>query len=726
MFINAPIYETRPARTACFFPSLFSSYVQRNTFHFDAIVAASTIRSTVSVLTVTDSLANATSRQPWQLMLNPHIGTLLAAVAGHAKSNVTVADHIVSLVVTVALLGNASIQQQQEAVVRSASQVSITDLAYRQHLLTGREGSTSDSTTSNESEANTLDVTLLAVDTTVTAPDETLTCCDLDVGEPDIAFDSYVLDDHSTFTHSSAFYSDGFNNLDGLDTDGHTLPPSQACGQALDDELMPEILANPPPSSNSSATTEELNSLEEVPPHLATLLLETFFTMCRSTFRLFESSQEILHLSSSSLSHEEAALRYAILAHAAPTCTKFLAWAAATDATAAAQNCARYFYSLACEERSKCNIDPKVCFVSSLRALQATVLIGLYELQQAQFGCAWITTSKADWLTHAMQLRTRDFGQKFNLTGPEMLHQARRAQWASSSLACMLMKGGRMCDSVDETTAWLPEVTESSTVPEAGICIEDVFQNAAPRPLTVEQALLSVHLLTWHIVKHFKNTNTTSPGPNKVPYNFWLNHHRLEQTLLYIRNFLKKDSKPEPSAEFMLDTYVKAWSIALQEAVLRKRATSPSTHDGAGQDQTIEATLLRQTLRLAQTLQSCVLPSDAASLVNISWIIHTVLQSLHRRKRLRSSLAAFDILPDWNSYLYSDQQYELLLSPDRPGSASDMTNILLMDASDALQFLLASMANELPIAKFFLKNHERERNSSEGDLGRVLISRQKL
>lgn len=77
-----------------------------------------------------------------------------------------------------------------------------------------------------------------------------------------------------------------------------------------------------------------------------------------------------------------------------------------------------------------------------LRTLQATILVGLHELQQAEFSCAWLSASRAVWLTEELQLHLLDSDQASPSTHGDQ-HTERRAFWAARGLAAFLMMGHR-------------------------------------------------------------------------------------------------------------------------------------------------------------------------------------------------------------------------------------------------------------------------------------------
>ncbi|KAK7418006.1 hypothetical protein QQZ08_011403 [Neonectria magnoliae] len=520
-------------------------------------------------------------------------------------------------------------------------------------------------------------------------------------------------------------------------------------GETTEDSKIPYMLETPPshiypgmtqpPLDAKSTTTSRFN---DVPEAFVNLLFKTYFDACQSTIRLFDDMDGFLRLTKQP-SAEMATLRYAVIAHAVPACPQFSAWAATHMQVAGAtsgHDYAGHFYRLAGLALSNCDPDHRA-HRASLRALQATVLIGLYELQHAQFGRAWLSASRADWLTETMHLRTLDGddGARADGSSTELLDEARRAQWATSALTGALMKGGRMVGSAEdeeEITTWLPppqSLLARNRSSHVGVRIEDIFRNAAPRPLSVEEALWATHMLTRRIVIHVRDTKTTT---GRQPYSFWTNQHQLEQTLRYLRSFVQAemDAKPGSGQETMLDLYTKAWDVVLLEAKLKKKATTHSSSHArsADQDRAGERVVLQRTLELAGAMQTCVLPIDAVSAITLSWILYAALQSLLRCKR-RQSASAHDSSADSNdggnnsSGRSSSSSLLLLDNVACDGGAFGQTdsftvnNALIMDASDALQSMLAQLGHDNPIAGFFLGQLEVEKSSSDIDLGKYLV-----
>lgn len=150
-------------------------------------------------------------------------------------------------------------------------------------------------------------------------------------------------------------------------------------------------------------------------------------------------------------SHDVLALRCAVCAHGTATSLKFTSWAAVhldfvSDKDYGRWLCqhAKYHLQLA---KSDC-----LRSLSSLATLQATALVALYELKQAQFSQAWVTTSGAVWLAQALQLgkveSRHPAQQRLSLLSSPLTptvsmntNEEIRTMWAVLTLNCFLCVG---------------------------------------------------------------------------------------------------------------------------------------------------------------------------------------------------------------------------------------------------------------------------------------------
>lgn len=484
--------------------------------------------------------------------------------------------------------------------------------------------------------------------------------------------------------------------------------------------------------------------------HVTYLLMlcsfSTYFNLCQSTIRLFDYQARLSCLIQQS-TYEACALKYIICAHAVQTCPQFSAWAASSmEAVAPGSDYKSLFYQLAREALGKCNLEERFSW-PSLQTLQAVVLVGLYELQHAEFARAWMSTSRAYWLTQTMQLRYLDSGQAMYID-IEHQEESRKALWAANSLSCFLMQGGRMVDFVnveevsslvlsvyletriassrgDQITTSLPQPQTHEAWSVRGISIGDVFRNAALRPLSVDEALLAARILGFRIMTHVKSTEHTTSYPDQQPYNFWTNQYRLEETLRYVLNFISADPTPDANAKVLLRLQGKALAIVLHEARLKKLRTGClPIQNGSDQVRASENALLHRALELAEAVQASVLSTDAATGLTMCWVIYVALQSLLRHQTRTSASQLGQMAATWprsaagsdnnvGSYLHMGSgRYE-------PGDPATLTGALVLDSLSALQSTLAEWVDKCPSAAFILDQVKLE----SGGIGHAMDKR---
>jgi hypothetical protein len=170
----------------------------------------------------------------------------------------------------------------------------------------------------------------------------------------------------------------------------------------------------------------------------------TYFNSCQRICQLFQDEEHLQDLLIDPFSNA-VALKYAVLSHAVLACPDLSATAVpGLPGDVANTTYSRSFYlaakkSLEDEGISSGNLPVQV--------LQSVILIGLYELQHAEFGNAWITASRAVWLTHAHQLHLLD-SETYPAAQIIDIEEARRALWAVNTLTSLLAIGGRIMDSL--------------------------------------------------------------------------------------------------------------------------------------------------------------------------------------------------------------------------------------------------------------------------------------
>lgn len=154
----------------------------------------------------------------------------------------------------------------------------------------------------------------------------------------------------------------------------------------------------------------------------------------------------------STKSSNALSLRSAMCAHAASSSPRFTAWAVnGLPSFPEYSDYGAWFYREARHHLEYAETDGQA-ETSSIVALQATILIALYELRLAHFSRAWATLSRATWLAQMLQLHKLDrrdnSKRSSSLPTPpgtpkhsSELDEARRTLWAVSTLNCFMGVG---------------------------------------------------------------------------------------------------------------------------------------------------------------------------------------------------------------------------------------------------------------------------------------------
>ncbi len=473
--------------------------------------------------------------------------------------------------------------------------------------------------------------------------------------------------------------------------------------------------------------------------------LSTYFTSCQTTYQLFDNQERLSGLMQES-SYTSTALKYAICAHAAPACPHFSTLAMSSlPAIAPGSDYDEYFYLLARTSLGHSDIEQGLTS-PSLQALQSTILIGLYELQHADFGRAWLTASRAIWLTQALQLHTIDSEQASSIDVANV-EEARKALWAANNLIWFLSLGGRMIDSisVEEVSFTFPEPpvnirrliqcqistllprSEDTLLSNPGLRVSDVFRRAAPRPLSVQEGFCTAAMLGPRIVAHIK-TVKHAKSPGQEPYHFWTIHHRLEKIVRYIFNFINMESMSRTTCEAtnsnvktVLDLLLKAMSIVIHEASLKEMHNS--TVSDVDWIRAAENAVLQRSLEIARTAQTSLLLNDAGTKVAVSWAIYVALQSLLRHWRRLEQLgtpgsSSTSASSDGTGSGSSSSMGDALSATDDPATAAEA---LVSDSFTTLRSTLLELSGKSPLSAFFLNQIAAERSSSGSELDERVV-----
>jgi hypothetical protein len=170
----------------------------------------------------------------------------------------------------------------------------------------------------------------------------------------------------------------------------------------------------------------------------------------------------------------------------------------------------------------------------------------------------------------------------------------------------------------------------------------------------------------------------------------------------------------------MLDLYLKAWSVVLDEARLRKAGTSQSGLELPDQERHDQDMILQRTLKLAETLQTCVVQRDAASSITVSWVIYVALQSLLRCQRRQALWERSPTIIPRQQNLAIQTANKVAHAVEEAASVT-IKHALMMDSIDALQHMLTHLGRDSPIAIFFLGKLEKEKRLSAVELDKCLV-----
>ncbi|KAL9028247.1 MAG: hypothetical protein Q9196_003359 [Gyalolechia fulgens] len=218
-------------------------------------------------------------------------------------------------------------------------------------------------------------------------------------------------------------------------------------------------------------------------------------------------------------------------------------------------------------------------------ALQALILLALYEFKQACFTRSWVSVSRATWLAQSLGLH------KMDITKPEALgnmlnilpwtddsmerEERRRTFWVMLQLNCLSTVG--ICWNLglgfdhDEITTHLPVDYPDEVNPGKGITLGEALKTSVagllcPLQGTALVSSLSIRSVT-HVNQVHKEHSFDAPG-----YDFWTHHHHLNELLNHASNSTLAHLKPiegktEPNVVF-INVILQSSIICLHQAVI--------------------------------------------------------------------------------------------------------------------------------------------------------------
>ncbi|KAJ5960213.1 uncharacterized protein N7479_007363 [Penicillium vulpinum] len=415
-----------------------------------------------------------------------------------------------------------------------------------------------------------------------------------------------------------------------------------------------------------------------------------------SLCRLF-SNQNRMRNSLDKFSNDRFAVRYAICALAVTASPQSYVWIISDpSATTHPSNYSSIFYHAA-KNTLQQETQMQTSQVPSLQELQATILLGLYELHRGDFGHAWVTASRAVWISQALQLHILDSRHTISSVNSADLEDARMAFWATMGLAGFISLGGRAIDSINivEISTVLPRPPVDRFLSTAGVTILRVFQKAVSRPLTVEEGICAAKVLFPRIVSHVK-TASQEEDPGCQPYNFWTNHHKLHHLISHIFNGTESENK----SKLVLDVALNAMLVVLHEALIRKMFTA--TQLRSDELRNAEEAALQQSLQIVNIIETGVLSQDSWARVAVPWAAYVALQSLQQRQKRTSWRNVHEMEGQVINTLdgFENEVISPFTETFRPPDPALQVDALVLDSVNALRSALLDWSNEIPLARF--------------------------
>ncbi|KAI0508536.1 hypothetical protein F5B22DRAFT_390931 [Xylaria bambusicola] len=443
-----------------------------------------------------------------------------------------------------------------------------------------------------------------------------------------------------------------------------------------------------------------------------------YFEHCRGPFFVFQDTSRISSLMLES-SNECVALRYAICAlsiSSSPECTAWHMANAELDEPVSSQG--QFMYEAAkramgLHELYQSSHSP------SLRVLQVTVLLGLYELRCSRFCQAWSTVSRAVWIADSLKLHFLDTSPPFSQFPDENIDDVHAALWATTALTGFFSLSGRMIGTTagSEISSKMPLPTQdfhvSGFADLSPLTMAHLFSRKAPRRLTVHEAMCACGVILPRIMSHIRATYEDTILP---PYNFWTNHQKIHGAIGYITTLAQDAIEIEP----VIDVLLNAFSIVLHDAARRRR--HELTVQNFKSAWSAEERAVQHACHISKIVQVRTLSQDCWATITGSWALYVALRSLlQRQQRIALGetypVAHFQQNSDLSVY-HNDfiSVGDPIITPTTVGgnfesfgdSPSLLADALVLDSINSLRLALAERSNFCPLTTFFLSQVDVE------------------
>ncbi|KAI1823678.1 hypothetical protein F4861DRAFT_509389 [Xylaria intraflava] len=488
------------------------------------------------------------------------------------------------------------------------------------------------------------------------------------------------------------------------------------------DDLVPDLLQ----SSTCLGSIQPLNlasTIYETEIGLSSsvmeMLLLKYIETCQSPYFVFQDQTRLLLLMLEP-SDDCVALKYALCALVMSANHEFSLWDRSHEGISqhvADQGALLYEAAKGALARYKADHPSQS---PSLRVLQTTILLGLYELHSADFSQAWSTISRAIWITQSLKLHFLDTYGSFSPLPEEDIDDARIAFWATSGLAAFLSLNGRVFGA-SEVPSHVPLSNPGFYVPgisaPSQLTMADIFSRKATRQLMVQEALCACGVLLPRIITHVRTVDGVEDAISQ-PYNFWTNHQRFRGTICYINSLTKNACEAEPALEMLLN----AFSIILHEAV-RKKKQGSSVRNLSSQAWSAENAAVQHAIQISKVVQTQPSSKDNWARITGTWALYVALKSLlQHQQRAGSGEGCSDAhiqlgsdFRVWSSN--SDRGASDPIPASTPGSGcfelfpdapALLSDALMLDSITALRVTLVERSRSTPLAAFFLSRVDVE------------------
>ncbi|MCJ1396072.1 hypothetical protein MMC18_008960 [Xylographa bjoerkii] len=464
------------------------------------------------------------------------------------------------------------------------------------------------------------------------------------------------------------------------------------------------------------------SGFEVVPPELLLELYRCYFATVHHSLPMMDQDEFLSGSALVTKSGDMLALRYIMCAHSANFSPRFTAWAVTAPSFLSDSDYSAWFY-----REAKYNLEPTALGGqterSSIAALQATILVGLYELKLAYFSRAWATISCATWLAQMLQLHKldqRDASEcALSLTLPpciptpfDELNEARRTLWAVLTLNSFVGVGvsWNVVNTMDQNdiSTYLPREDTLAAPAAAILRLDDAMGRSAAWPLSAYQGTIVAAALCARTVAHVKSVNR-GDSLSEFRYNFWIQKYRLDEAVRYVVDFTLHEpalvNNVIDARKLMCDLMLKATSICLHRAVVVESGMTKINHTAHAEEH--EASSCEYAIDIARLLQTNDLNETIETNIFLPWIIYVSLQALIRgSKTLISSderLTAFSAPSSYQS------AYSLRHNATAPcSSAEAWTGASVLGSTSILRGILRNLKSKSALAGVFHDEIEQE------------------